>query len=886
MLTPRCLQATIRHGQSATLPISMISPFSQNPALGNLLQQAVAHHQAGKLQEAKRLYRSILQANPNQPDANHNLGLLAMQLGQPASALPHFEKAWKNNPADEQFCLMLTDCFLQLDKADNALRIVKNAMQRKGFRSDHARSLLRLAESIVSGKRPTLSVEQEALTLFKTRNHAALEAMVTPLTMNYPNWDMGWQLLGLALLSQNKGGLAPLRRAVELNPGNAEGYYNLGIMLNRQDRISEAEASFKRALEIRPDYHEAHYNLAVMLDDQGRISEAEAGYRRTLKIRPDCAEAHNNLGVVLKVLGQLDDALDSYRRALQIDPGYAEAHYNMGVAFLENNNLPAALDAVIQSIKIKPTADAKILFIEVTKKISLKFWDLPLSKMVIAALLEPWGRPADLMPFACQLLKADTEFMQVLEQTSDNINQDSDDDILFSSFLKKTFNSSLLLNAMLSSSPIADAEMETFCTAFRRHLLKVSVSIMVKESKSDDISALHRSLAQQCFINEYVYFQTPEEIDGSEYLRDRLTKALENDQLVPAACVMAVACYFPLYSVNGAEKLLKLNWPEDVEVVLKQQIQEPLDELNLRSTIPRLTNIENQVSLAVQSQYEENPYPRWVRLPIESNKKFLNSYIQNKFPFATFRRLADDKNLQILIAGCGTGQQPIGTAQSIKEAKILAIDLSMASLAYAKRKTIELGIESIEYAQADLVKLASLGKAFDVIDSSGVLHHLENPSEGWEVLLSLLRPNGLMKLGFYSELARRDIVRVRNLIGQDGVGSSSQDIRNYRQHLLKLKHSENYGFATRSSDFFCISTCRDLLFHVQEHRMNLDFIANFLKYHDLNFLGFEIDRSVIRAYKHRFPNDPSATNLDHWRIYEEENPDTFSGMYQFWIQKK
>ena len=82
---------------------------------------------------------------------------------------------------------------------------------------------------------------------------------------------------------------------------------------------------------------------------------------------------------------------------------------------------------------------------------------------------------------------------------------------------------------------------------------------------------------------------------------------------------------------------------------------------------------------------------------------------------------------------------------------MLAIDLSMASLSYAKRKTAELGIENIEYAQADLLKLGSLGRTFDVVESAGVLHHLENPFEGWQVLLSLLKPHGLMRLGFYSE---------------------------------------------------------------------------------------------------------------------------------------
>ena len=143
-----------------------------------------------------------------------------------------------------------------------------------------------------------------------------------------------------------------------------------------------------------------------------------------------------------------------------------------------------------------------------------------------------------------------------------------------------------------------------------------------------------------------------------------------------------------------------------------------------------------------------------------------------------------------------------------------------------------------------------------------------------------------MRLGFYSELARKDIVGVRNLISKESIGSSSKEIRDYRQRIVGLKGIEDYGFATSSLDFFSTSACRDLLFHVQEHRMNLKVITDFFSDHNLNFLGFDIDSSVIRAYKNRFPNDPSAANLDQWRIYEEENPDTFRGMYQFWIQKK
>ena len=124
------------------------------------------------------------------------------------------------------------------------------------------------------------------------------------------------------------------------------------------------------------------------------------------------------------------------------------------------------------------------------------------------------------------------------------------------------------------------------------------------------------------------------------------------------------------------------------------------------------------------------------------------------------------------------------------------------------------------------------------------------------------------------------------MIDREAIGSSFEDIRVFRKHLLELKKTADYGVATTISDFFSTSTCRDLLFHVQEHRMNLRILSNFFHDHDLNFIGFEMNQSDIQGYKHYFPEDPSATNLDNWRQYEEENPHTFIGMYQFWIQKQ
>ena len=96
----------------------------------------------------------------------------------------------------------------------------------------------------------------------------------------------------------------------------------------------------------------------------------------------------------------------------------------------------------------------------------------------------------------------------------------------------------------------------------------------------------------------------------------------------------------------------------------------------------------------------------------------------------------------------------------------MAIDLSITSLAYAKRKTIELGISNIEYFHGDIN--TGIDKKFDVIESVGVLHHMKTIFR----LGSARRApqtGGLMRIGLYSELARREIVPARIVVAESGI---------------------------------------------------------------------------------------------------------------------
>ena len=194
-------------------------------------------------------------------------------------------------------------------------------------------------------------------------------------------------------------------------------------------------------------------------------------------------------------------------------------------------------------------------------------------------------------------------------------------------------------------------------------------------------------------------------------------------------------------------------------------------------------------------------------------------------------------NPNVLIAGCGTGNH-ICQAANYLNANILGVDLSLTSLAYAKRKVEELGLKNIEFLQADILQLKNQTKKFDVIESVGVLHHMRNPLKGLKILLDLLKPNGFLLIGLYSEKARLHIVKAKEFAKKNKFENSLTGIRSFREAIFNEKTDLLLQKLSKGKDFYSTSSIKDLIFHVQEHRFTLPQIFKILKNLNLEFLGF------------------------------------------------
>lgn len=430
-----------------------------------------------------------------------------------------------------------------------------------------------------------------------------------------------------------------------------------------------------------------------------------------------------------------------------------------------------------------------------------------------------------------------------------------------------------LLLGLMRSTIVSGPELEFILTAVRGWFL----GLAAKGVEGD--AGFAEALAAQCFLNEYAFFQSEDEL--------RQVNALAGRDGPPSPFVTAVlASYRPLSSYPWAARL-------PASALVTQQVTEPAAEQGLAASIETLKPISDATSQVVRALYEENPYPRWVT-PYRTAVWATRDLYRMRYPNADFRHLDTVAVPEILVAGCGTGFNLLVSIGGYEAWRVTAIDLSRASLAHAQRHLTALGIQDIRLLQADILDLpAALPQMFDIVEAAGVLHHMADPMAGWRALAGKLRPGGMMQIALYSKTARRGIDKVR-AFAKERYQPTAEGIRAFRRDALAILREpahplrpamEKAGISA-SHDFFATSTCRDLFFHPQETAYTIPELKRMIADLGLVFRGFSFPSpAFLNAYRQRFPNDPQGLNLDHWHGFEQENPSLFIRMYTFVVQK-
>jgi 2-polyprenyl-3-methyl-5-hydroxy-6-metoxy-1,4-benzoquinol methylase len=558
---------------------------------------------------------------------------------------------------------------------------------------------------------------------------------------------------------------------------------------------------------------QAHYRA-------GRMTQAQARCERLLDGGPYHLAA---LRLLAQIAYRDGDNAQSSRRSSE-----------MARLALAQGDADAALQGAVAAVSAAQTPETRRLFADVAGALRYTQDDPIVRDLLIRALDEHWGPAAPLARAAAGLVRAADGGLEDGRLEDDR-----------------------LLRALLAAAPVTDDRLEAALTRARRRLL---------ENGGD--AAFAAALAQQNFLNGYVFWQDDEE--GAAVAA--VSRRIAGGEDVSDTALAALACYVPLHAVAGIES--RAGSDAAMAALLRQQRDEPAEEKRLAAALPALTPMTGP-------QDSDTPWPRWHGLAAAREPVTLRRHLQQRFPHADLAHLPDRPAL--LAAGCGTGEYPLHLAATLALADVTAIDIDRTALAYAARKAKAAGLP-IRFGQGDILQAAALGRRFGLIECGGVLHQLADPLAGWRALLAVLAPGGVMRVAVHSAVAQAQLARVRALVAAEGFAPTPDGIRAAR-HWLKARNDASLAPVLEAPVFFSDGGCRHLLF-AREHPLALPQIAAFLAANGLAVIGLDVAPGAAAAYRARFPDDSTLANLDNWALFEQDTPQTFAAMIQLWVHKR
>jgi 2-polyprenyl-3-methyl-5-hydroxy-6-metoxy-1,4-benzoquinol methylase len=450
-----------------------------------------------------------------------------------------------------------------------------------------------------------------------------------------------------------------------------------------------------------------------------------------------------------------------------------------------------------------------------------------------------------------------------------------------------------LLLSCLQSLLITDAGLEQLLGNLRFSILSSCTSTLAIPAV---LLPLVTAMGYQIRLNEGAWSETARETALLQSLELLCLKLIqlgaaggaisEQEQYQHQQAIAAVTALFLMYRPLARSSLGEAlesdgvclqDWPPALAERIRTELQE-LQNLQVQSDqIPSFSAVSDPVSVKVQQQYTLHPYPRWT----DTGTWQVSSYpgvLRQHFPLA----LADwhperQKNpLQVLVAGCGTGRHAIRLARYFTPLQVSAVDLSSSALAWGKMQAERLGSE-INWQQGDLLEIDRLGLSFDVIECSGVLHHMDNPLAGLKALTQVLKPGGLIKIALYSRTARLQISQLRQQLHP--LPDNDQDLRTLRGDIVRQQDLPQWQNILMSPDFYSLSTCRDLLCHEQEWVFDIAAIEPWLEQAGLQWVG------MLAPEQYSGSSGTADLSPTDWAHIEQQQPDLFAGMYQFYARK-
>ena len=651
---------------------------------------------------------------------------------------------------------------------------------------------------------------------------------------------------------------------------------NEGARLLETGQPAAAAELFEQAAQLQPDYPDAPAMRGVTAFLTGDHALAERLLRHALTLAPNRADLLQNLGLVLGAQGRLEEELRTYASALKAEPRNPALYELLGQAELRAGQPRLAVATYSDLLALDP--DHKIA----RHNLAIALLEAPFAEWTRereALLLHLLGhQDIELLHLAPAVGAVVRHRHRIVDGSEEPA-------------LEALANDALLI-AALATLYFADSVTERFLTRVRSRVL---AALDAAVEPTPDLLRLAAALGIHSFSNDYAFLVgdgTGADAEGvrAAALGEALSAALEDQPLgttgeVGAPLTLAVArhaLFAPLHAHPGAEALAAFPptaWPPEQRPLLLRTLVEVRDELARGARIPAFGRVaaDDATSASVKAMYEEHPYPRWQSFGFVAAQP-IGLLLGPALPAWAPAAWADGRPFDVLVAGCGTGRHALRAALHYQGARVLAVDLSRRSLAYAQRMAERFGARNIEFLQCDLLELPALGRRFQLIETIGSFETLADPAAGWAALRACLADDGLLHVGSYSETARGPVVRARARIAELGIPATDDGMRRFRRLVLDgaldaLGKKDGRRLAA-VGDFYSLAGVRDFLFHVQEHRFMLRQLRDLAGANALRFVGFHpLRREVRAAYLDHHPGAATLADLDAWAAWEDGKPE-------------
>lgn len=598
--------------------------------------------------------------------------------------------------------------------------------------------------------------------------------------------------------------------------------------------------------------------------ERSNVDQANAAINQAIQLEPENGGFWYTLGHCQMAKKLYDDAALSFEQAIQLSPKQTRAEASYPFALAEAGHTVKAFQKFRELAKTHGTdASIRSRLLKCAKLITADFYDPELEQDLLTYL--KWT-------------DANTQNLSGLV-TSVLLHKYAIDESGTAAGFEELAQCELFLWS-LRKSLLKSSHLEKLIMAMRFEVLNYSTQKGHIDKKH---LALVEAIAQYGITTEFILPASQAEQNMVDNLKQLIDRSLQKQGCTPidiSGALMLFAMYESWLSLSQADKLMHLpSWPDELLSIYERHRQ----LFQLKNTqFESITEMPD--SNLVKRQYESFPYPQWQSLD-EQIKTSYGKALSFVYPNSEIPERYFSSDINVLIAGCGTGRHAINVAKHFEDTQVTAIDISQSSLAYAHQKAKHYQVNNIDFYLADLIKLDLDPKQYDIIECSGVLHHIEDYKTALSNLTHSLVPGGFIKIGLYSEHARTAIHTLREKLMKNREAMDANQIKVVRQAIFNGDWNDQFKNIIDSDDFYSLSGVVDLLFHQFERQFNLMDIKDLCDEFNLKWLGFSnLDSQTKNKFEAFYNGYGKFDSLQDWHEFEQENPDTFASMYQFYCQ--